>query len=299
MGWRGALRLCVTIAALGLIVLAIGPAAVGGALAGADMVWAGAAVALLSGQIALSALRWRLTAGALGFAIPRSVALREYYLSVLGNSVLPGGVLGDVGRIARLGPAAGLGLAAQTVVLERLAGQVMIALAVALGAVAWAWPAPGAMAGGAALGVGVLLLAGWLMRPPNGAGRAARLRGQVHLAWGVAGVRERQAVLSIAILMCNLGGFWAAARAVGLELDPLAALFVLPLTLAAMLVPVSVAGWGLREGAAAALWPLAGAEPQTAVAASVVFGLSALVAALPGLLALARWQGNPQGGASG
>jgi hypothetical protein len=66
------------------------------------------------------------------------------------------------------------------------------------------------------------------------------------------------------------------------------ALFLLPLTLAAMLIPLTIAGWGLREGAAAALWPLAGIAPEAAVAASVVFGIAALAAALPGVAAL--WQ---------
>jgi glycosyltransferase 2 family protein len=287
---KGVLRLAVTALALGAVVLAIGPAALGGALAGAHSGWAGLAAALLSAQIVLSALRWRLTAAALGLPIPRGHAIGEYYLSVLGNSVLPGGVLGDVGRIARARAGAGLARAAETVVLERVAGQGVLAMAAAFGAVAWAWPARSALVGAVAL-LGVLMALGlWLRRPGRGAGRLSRLRGRVHLVWGQAGMRAPQAALSLAILACNLGGFWAAAAAVGVILEPAAALLLLPLTLAAMLIPLTVAGWGLREGAAAALWPIAGVAPELAVAASVVFGVAALVAALPGLVALGTAQ---------
>jgi len=59
---------------------------------------------------------------------------------------------------------------------------------------------------------------------------------------------------------------------------------LVPLTLVAMLLPISVGGWGLREGAAAVLWPIAGFSAEAGVAASIAFGLAALAAALPGLL---------------
>jgi len=279
---RALLRLIVTLAALAAVVLAIGPGAVLGAVRGADPGWVALAVALLSAQIVLSALRWRLTAGALGLPIPARRAVLEYYLSVLGNSLLPGGILGDLGRIARARGDAGLKRAAETVVMERLAGQVVLAIAAALGAIWWLWPQPGALAGAGALALGLGALVALVGRP--GAG----LRGRVHLAWGQAGMRGPQAGLSLAILACNLGGFWAAAQAVGVGLSAPEALFLLPLTLAAMLIPLTIAGWGLREGAAAALWPLAGIAPEAAVAASVVFGIAALAAALPGVAAL--WQ---------
>ena len=50
-----------------------------------------------------------------------------------------------------------------------------------------------------------------------------------------------------------------------------------------MLLPVTVSGWGLREGAAAALFPLAGLTAAEGLAASVAFGVVLLVIALPGI----------------
>ncbi|MEM6761226.1 MAG: hypothetical protein AAF601_17275 [Pseudomonadota bacterium] len=54
--------------------------------------------------------------------------------------------------------------------------------------------------------------------------------------------------------------------------------------LIAMLSPLSVGGWGWREGAAAALFPLIGEAPSAGVAAGVAYGATVLVAALPATL---------------
>ena len=97
-----------------------------------------------------------------------------------------------------------------------------------------------------------------------------------------------QAGLSLLILGCTLGGFWAAAAAAGVALAPQDALVLIPLTLMDMLLPVSINGWGLREATAAALWHLAGISPEAAVAASILYGLAAVLACLPGLWVLAR-----------
>ena len=286
---RGAARLVITLGALALVAGVLGTAEIAAALRGVAPGWAALAVAALMAQIVLSALRWHLTAQALGLTITPRAALGEYFLSVLGNTLLPGGVLGDVGRAARARHRAGLEAAAQSVVIERLTGQVVLALAAAAGLMAWLWPAPGAWGVIGGLGLGLLvavaaLRAGEVTRD----GVVQRFLRALRRVWLDRSGWRAQAGLSLAVLACNLGGFWAAAAAVGIVLPPGAALLVLPLTLMAMLLPVTINGWGLREAAAAALWPLAGTNAVAAVAASIVFGLAALLAALPGLWPLLR-----------
>jgi hypothetical protein len=85
------------------------------------------------------------------------------------------------------------------------------------------------------------------------------------------------------IVAANLAGFAFAAQAVGGQIGLPQVLYAVPMILAAMLVPLSVAGWGYREGAAAAVFPLIGASAATGVSASVVFGCVILVAGLPGI----------------
>jgi len=50
-----------------------------------------------------------------------------------------------------------------------------------------------------------------------------------------------------------------------------------------MLIPLSVAGWGWREGAAAALFPMFGASVEAGVAMGICYGTLVLIAALPGV----------------
>jgi len=262
--------------------------------------WLALGFGLLSAQIVLSALRWRLTAARLGQHFGAGFAVREYYLAVLANMTLPGGVIGDAGRAVRARADAGLGVSVQAVVIERLAGQVALAAVLVPGLLLWpGWAGRG-------LGLLVLMVAAagvavWLARA--GPGMLRGLGRSLARAWWRDGAWRAQLGLSLAILACNIGGFAACAVAVGAGLPAVAVPVIVPLTLAAMLVPVSISGWGLREGAAAVLWPLAGLTAEAGIAASIAFGLTALAASLPAV-ALLRRAGAPsavipQGGDAG
>ena len=72
----------------------------------------------------------------------------------------------------------------------------------------------------------------------------------------------------------------------GVELGLVATAALVPLILFTMLIPISISGWGLREGAAAALLPSRGATASGGLAASVAFGLAFITAVLPGFLFL-------------
>ncbi|WFE75707.1 lysylphosphatidylglycerol synthase transmembrane domain-containing protein [Roseinatronobacter sp. S2] len=277
------LRLLASLAALSAVIWLVDPATLGPHLRGADMRWMALAVAVLGAQVVVSALRWQVTAQALGVRLPTLWAICEYHLSVLGNTVLPGGVLGDVGRVARMRAHGGWRLAVGSVVIERLAGQVALACAAMLGVGWWALTQLGAAAVPViSLGVAVTVALVWggVRFLPDAVRRA------VSAAWFAPQFALRQLGYTAVILCCNLGGVWAAAQAVGVQLGLGAALFVIPLTLLAMLLPVSVNGWGLREGAALLLWPLVGVAGPQAVAASISFGLAALGAAM---LAIVPW----------
>jgi uncharacterized membrane protein YbhN (UPF0104 family) len=289
------LRFAVPLAALALLWFALDMAAVGALLASADPALLCAALAALACQNALSALRWARIARRLGQPIGDARALGEYFLSQFLNMTLPAGVLGDVGRAVRMRGEAGLLRASQAVVIERMVGQVTLfavlgaGLALAmLGGEQAAWPGwvagvlavAGAFAVVAAAAVFAARLRGRLGRASAGFVEAVRASVLAREAW------RGQAILSLCIVACNLGGFALCAAATGTELGMLAIVTVVPLVLVAMVLPVSVAGWGVREGAAAALWPLVGAAPEAGVAASIAFGLVILVASLPGALGL-------------
>ena len=288
-----ALRLAVSLVVLGAVALLVDFEALIGRLAGAQPLWLAASVAILVVQTVVSAVRWRLTASRLGQRIAFGRAVSEYFVAQVVNQTLPGGVLGDVGRAVRARHDGGLVRASQAVALERLAGQLAL-VAVALVAVALTALVPRGLSWPPGTGVGVVggaILLVLLVRygrplarrwrvPPAVAATVAAAR---H-ALAAPEVRSRQIVLSLATVACNVLAFVFCARATGSELPLGSAAAVVPMVLAAMVIPLGIGGWGYREGAAAALWPLVGASAAAGVAASVAFGATMLVASLPGLL---------------
>ena len=278
------LRLAVSVAVLAVLFALMDTEAILIRLRGADAGWLAAAVCVLTILTFLMARRWQLTAIALGFDLSFRTAVSEYYIAQWLNLVLPGGMAGDAARAVRLRKGGDLKRAAQTVIIERLIGQSTLFMMMFVGFTVallvpsgipwpvstWAW---------LALGVAVAVTAVLFARRE---GRAARF---IDTALRLMR-RPQQVVLSALIAVLISVAFYACARATGTVL-PVAALFTLiPLLLTAMLIPFSVGGWGWREGAAAALFPLTGALPSAGVAAGIAYGAMMLVAALPAVVLL-------------
>jgi len=286
------LQAVVTIALLVLLWQVADGADAARVLAAANPWWLLGSLIMLTLHTVLAAERWRLTAGALGLDVGRWQALREYYLSQLINQTVPGGVVGDAGRAVRSRGPAGLTVAAQAVVVERFAGQisvlvVMVAAFVVTSAASageqwpsWVLSLAAAITVGALVGLGLLLASTRL--PGRGGARLRELARTAAIALVGRRVVLPQLALSAGTTVCILAAFAFCARAVGLDLPLGAVLTLVPLILLTMLIPVTISGWGLREGAAAGLLPVAGATASTSLAASVAFGLVALMAVLPG-----------------
>jgi Uncharacterised protein family (UPF0104). len=121
----------------------------------------------------------------------------------------------------------------------------------------------------------------------------ARLAAVLRQGLLTPGIRGRQAALSLGTVALNLLAFALCARATGTALGFAATLTLVPVILFSMVLPLSLGGWGLREGSAAALFPLAGASSEAGLAASVAFGLAFLVSSLPGAaILLLDWRGS-------
>lgn len=291
------LRLLMPLTMLALLWLWLDGPAILGRLLNSDPLWLAAAMAAGLLQIPLLAVRWRLTAGRLGQHLGLATAMREYFVAQLVNQTLPGGMLGDAARVVRTRGPAGLATAGKAVVIERLAGQFALLIVTLLGFLSFQilpggngvhWP-PGTDSRALVWTLGILAaLCGIValaarIRPDIG----RRLAAPVHRSVLARGVWPRQMALGLAVVACNLSTFAFSARAIGVTLPLEAVVTLVPLVLTAMLVPLSVAGWGFREAAAAALLPMAGIAPEAAVAASILFGAVNLAASLPGILWLA------------
>jgi uncharacterized membrane protein YbhN (UPF0104 family) len=277
---RRALRLILPVLLIGLCLWSFEAAEIGARLAAADPGWIAAAVVALLTQTALMAVRWRLFARCLGIAMPLRWALREYLTGQALNATLPGGVLGDAARAvrSRAGPS-GLKRAAQAVAIERAAGQAGLAAVMAAGLMAALILPDGGLPAAltASVAAGLAVLAGITAL----AASRARLNALLRRCLPSGRIAGAQASLSVGAALLNVAAFAACARATGTTIPLGAAFLVVPLILTAMLIPLTVGGWGWREGAAAALFPLMGAGPEAGVAAGIAFGAAILLATLP------------------
>jgi hypothetical protein len=112
----------------------------------------------------------------------------------------------------------------------------------------------------------------------------AGLGHDLHRSLFSSSVWPRQLGGSLLVVISYALVFVCAARAIGVTLPAATLLALVPPVLLAMLVPLSVAGWGIREGTAALVRGLVGLPPAQGVAVSMAYGLLVLLASLPGLL---------------
>ena len=262
--------------------------------------------AVACGAVALLALpaglRWRSVIKVEGYKVTAPWAVRGILIGQFFNQVLPSSIGGDVMR-GWYAARAGIRLtpAIQSVVLDRLAGLgAMVAISLVCLPFLWnrAGSSPLTWAIVGVLGMGVtgvvvflsidrlplwqglaqrLLPANWpelrrLITEIRGLGPTARrvaFRGDVH-------------AMSLLILLGFSTIVLFQANLLGADLGPIDILLVVPTALLIATIPVSFAGWGIREGAMVALMGLVGVPGEVALATSVVFGLTLAAGSLIG-----------------
>ena len=243
------------------------------------------------------AWRWRLVSRGLGSELPLGAAVGAYYRSQFLNTVLPGGVLGDVHRAVRRGrDVDDIGHGVRVVVWERTAGQVVqIALTVVVLLVC---PSPVRSSMPVIVGSVMVIALGAVLlarRLPRWRFSALDRIARTVVADVRDGLLARQAwpgvVLASAVVVAgHAATFVIAARAAGSTASPVQLLPLALLVMLAMALPMNIAGWGPREGAAAWVFAVAGLGAAQGVATAVVYGVMVLVATLPGAAVLvAGW----------
>ena len=122
----------------------------------------------------------------------------------------------------------------------------------------------------------------------RGRGHVARFRRAVQEALLARDVFLRQLVASLLIVASYVGVYLCCMRMIGIDTPLATAAPLVPWVLLAMAIPLSIAGWGVREGAAALVWQATGLDPAQGVAISISYGVVILLSSLPGALMLLR-----------
>ncbi len=292
-----ALKLTVTGALLWFLVRKIDLEPVVMQLGSVQPGWAAAAIVLLFGQLLLTGVRWYFVAQIVGVNIRIKLATRLILVGQFFNQVLPSSVGGD-GVRAWLLSRDGISIrhALVSVICDRVVALVLLVVIVAFtlpimilsggATIPSAWPL--------AVGVGVLTVIGllflfgfgeafsaWLIRLPP-----VRPIGVIIRDLRLVLLSSKKSLwvvgLSVVVQIMVVLSATCCALALGVRFGMIH-LLMLPLIMLVSSIPISFAGWGLRESAMVAGLGFAGISAADALAVSVSFGVAQMLVGLPGV----------------
>ena len=257
--------------------------------------WIVLALFLLTTQVAVLAARWRKVAAACGANLVFMSALQISFIATFFNQVLPSTVGGDGVRIwlfARKG--AGWARATYSVLIDRIVGVFVLALIV-IACLPWTLelihdPIARAvllMIGfGAVVATFIFLLIGtqfrqwfdhWtLTRYLSAASRAAAALCGSSRSIGII------TACSVAIHLLTITAAWCCLKAIAAPVSFAQVLFLMPPVLLVATIPVSIAGWGVRESSMIVAFAYAGLAQSNGLILSILFGAVSFVVGVGG-----------------
>jgi hypothetical protein len=260
-----------------------------------DAAWVALGLLVLVVQTVVIAVRWQRIVIRCGASLQVGRAFRISMIAGFFNQTLPSSVGGDAIRIWLLAKHSDWRTAAYSVLLDRVIGVVALACLVVV-CLPWTLALISNPVGrGALLLIGFGAIAAGLVFIALGWERLRILQRWSptrHLA-AVAGVatallRAPRAfvpifALSIIIHLLTALAAWCAARSVGAtNLSLLYSLFLVPPVVLVTVVPISIAGWGVRESAMIAAFGYAGLAQSDGLIVSLLFGAGYLVLGIAG-----------------
>ncbi len=258
-----------------------------------DRGWLAVAAFFLLSQILLGGERWRSILCALIRGPPPSVTSVQavFYASIFFNCLPLGTVGGDVARVFL---ARRFALSLSQIVLSILVDRVLTVAALIMLALATlpaisspfavtAWFGGAAVLAAAALGILSLGLVERLL------GRWQHQR-FINIVLSMAGelrqVRTRGGVIALVFALasgaCSGFGAYCIARSLGIGVGPVPMIAITSMMTLVVALPISVAGWGVREVSLVTLLGLLGVDREAALALSVEMGLIGMLLSLPG-----------------
>jgi uncharacterized membrane protein YbhN (UPF0104 family) len=259
-----------------------------------DFRWVTLSLFILCAQLALAALRWRQIVVICGARLPRAAALNYTFSGQFFNQVLPSTVGGDAVRIwllARRG--AGWPTAIYSVFTDRLVG-VSVLAALVVACLPWSLAMihdPMARAALAVIGFGALagamgfiMLGAMPLRLMERWWFTRHLAVVSRLAWRLcrSGTGAQVVWLSFVIHLLTVTIAWGVAMATHAAVDFFNVLFLIFPVMLVATIPVSIAGWGVRESAMVLAFSYAGLADSDGLIISILFGLVNLMVGVIG-----------------
>jgi glycosyltransferase 2 family protein len=291
-------RVLVSLALLYLALRGINFAGIQARLSQINLLWIGFSVLVAVFQVLLGALRWREISALCHAPLTDLQAFRYNMIGAFFNQTLPSSIGGDAMRlwlVNRTG--AGWRAATYSILTDRAVGLIALALII-VGSLPWSY---GMIADGngrlalvfvdfAALfgGLGFLLL-GHLPWPwlkhwwPTRHVRACSVVANEVIFSRKSG--PKIAVLSLTIHVLAVVIAWGAVRSVQAPAGFEQLFMLTPPIMLITMVPISIAGWGVREATMMVAFGYAGLVPADGTVVSILFGaVYFIVGALGGLV---------------
>jgi len=266
-------------------------------LRGADPLFLLMAGLVILGQVLICVFRWQSVMVAISSVLSFMKATQIFFIGAFFNQALPSSVGGDAVRMYKAYKS-GLTLsgAVNGVMLERLVTVVGLIILVVFATpffiervgsedAAWIVPAVTMIGLGGAAGL-VLLM--FLDRLPSRFSHWRIIRGLAMLAADTRRVFLQPAHTTKALFWSIAGNanitlaVFLMAMSLGLEVTWLDCLILVPPVILITTLPISIAGWGVREGAMVTAFGLVGVPAEGALVLSLMFGLWGIAMGLPG-----------------
>ncbi len=264
--------------------------------------WLVVALLTIAAAFIAASARWWQVADTLDVEVSRRSLLSIYLAAQFVGNFLPTTIGGDVLRVNRLGRLCGSNANAfATVIIERLTGWIvlpMLTLAALMSQPSLLAHSGGRIAGGFALAtLAVLAVIVWVAEHPRGLGRltgGSRIRdalGAVHTGLSVFRRQPRAAgrLLAVGLVYQVLLVAATALIGVAIGIDPglRAWLAFAPMVLIVQLMPFTIGGLGVREGAFVLFLSARGVNEGEAVLLGLLLYALTLLVSLAGAPALA------------
>lgn len=267
---------------------------------GASPVFIGASFLVLLALSSVQAFRWHVILFALGARLSYQRLWSIVLMGIFFSQLLPTSIGGDAIRVWKL-HRSGTPLAKSfnSVVLDRVSAIFAVVLIIALGiSVLFELLQDPVMRTmvllAPALTVCALLLLALIVRYPDLGRWFASLFGARMSRTLKGGVRDASAILlsprpmlitlglSVFMQMAISFSIWILAIGVGARIGFMECIVLVPFVILASMLPISVAGWGVREGAMVFAFGFAGVDSTTALTISILFGIVVAATGLPG-----------------
>jgi len=252
-------------------------------------------LSILTASLASLACAWRWSEISATLSAPMSIwtASRIYAEAITINNVLPGAILGgDAWRALQLKRrGATLGDATLSVLIDRLAGLWVVGV---FGALGWGLLGREAHLTPWAAWLYGLVLVAVIVGMPLVLLITSRLLDQTwiptFLKQGLAPLHSRREILlqawrralwpSVPVQALAILTFGLCLRAASVHLDALTLMMSSGFVFMSLAIPISLAGWGVREAAAVVILAGAGIPAESAAVGAALYGLAATAQAL-------------------